>query len=172
MKIKMMYDGKRSMRVVTLDVEEEEFAAMVEKDYALRLKSASPDEEVKPRKPMEIIDEMNLLEIKSWRKLNEKLDAYHAPNYKYEDEELSSDFADCIPDFTQLNEMKEREAYEELCQKIKNLLKPKQADMVISICLDGMSVKEYAKKIADKPNNVTKRYCRVKEILRGILQNN
>lgn len=48
--------------------------------------------------------------------------------------------------------------YEEYCKKIRAMLKPAQADMVIAIALDGLTVAEYAAVIGDKPNNVSHRY--------------
>lgn len=48
--------------------------------------------------------------------------------------------------------------YEECCKKIRAAVKPAQAEMLISIALDGMTVADYAELIGDKPNNVSHRY--------------
>lgn len=50
--------------------------------------------------------------------------------------------------------------YEALCQKVREVLKPSAADMVIAIVLDGLTVSEYAERIDDEPNNVSHRYRR------------
>lgn len=48
--------------------------------------------------------------------------------------------------------------YEECCKKIREAVKPAQAEMLIAIALDGMTVADYAELIGDKPNNVSHRY--------------
>ncbi|WP_373207870.1 hypothetical protein [Clostridium paraputrificum] len=48
--------------------------------------------------------------------------------------------------------------YEMYCEKIRAAVKPAQAEMLISIALDGMTVADYAELIGDKPNNVSHRY--------------
>lgn len=50
--------------------------------------------------------------------------------------------------------------YEALCQKLREVLKPAAAEMVIAIALDGYSVGEYAASIGDDANNVSHRYRR------------
>lgn len=51
--------------------------------------------------------------------------------------------------------------YEACCDRIRAAVKPAQADMLIAIILDGMTVAEYADLIGDSPNNVSRRYRRV-----------
>ena len=48
--------------------------------------------------------------------------------------------------------------YETCCDKIRQILKPGAAELVIAIALDGMKAAEYAELIGDKPNNVSHRY--------------
>lgn len=50
--------------------------------------------------------------------------------------------------------------YEACCDRIRAAVKPVQADMLIAIILDGMTVAEYADLIGDTPNNVSHRYRR------------
>lgn len=50
--------------------------------------------------------------------------------------------------------------YEALCQKIREVLKPSAADMVIAIVLDGLTVGEYATSLGEDANNVSHRYRR------------
>ena len=50
--------------------------------------------------------------------------------------------------------------YEEVCRKIRGILKQSAAEMVIAIALDGMSVGEYADLTGDIANNVSHRYRR------------
>jgi hypothetical protein len=60
--------------------------------------------------------------------------------------------------------------YEDICQKIHNVLPKESADMIISICVDGLKVNEYAKQIGDKANNVSKRLNRQKDKLKKLLK--
>lgn len=50
--------------------------------------------------------------------------------------------------------------YDEVCRRIRRILKQSTAEMVISIALDGMSVREYADLMGDIANNVSHRYRR------------
>ncbi len=50
--------------------------------------------------------------------------------------------------------------YEFICTKLRKALGADQANMVISIILDGQTVAEYAASIGDKSNNVSHRYRR------------
>lgn len=50
--------------------------------------------------------------------------------------------------------------YEVCCGRIRAAVKPAQADMLIAIILDGMTVAEYAESIGDIANNVSHRYRR------------
>ena len=61
--------------------------------------------------------------------------------------------------------------YEEVCQKIRRILKQSTAEMVIAIALDGMSVGEYADLTGDLANNVSHRYRRaIKKLKDNYLQ--
>lgn len=59
---------------------------------------------------------------------------------------------------------------EKLIEKLRDVLKPDAADMVISIQVDGWSVEEYAELIGDTPNNVSHRYRRALRNLKKYFQ--
>lgn len=50
--------------------------------------------------------------------------------------------------------------YDAVCQKVRELLNPSQADIFIAIALDGYTVGEYAAEIGEDANNVSHRYRR------------
>ena len=52
--------------------------------------------------------------------------------------------------------------------KVREVLKPNIADMVIVIALDGQTVAEYAASIGDKANNVSHRYRRAINTLKKV----
>ena len=56
--------------------------------------------------------------------------------------------------------------YEDLCELIRRVTKPKYADMIIRIVLDGISREEYANEIDDKYDNVVKRFRRAIKFLK------
>ena len=64
-----------------------------------------------------------------------------------------------------------QEKYDAACKRINSLLKPDAAKMIIAIILDGVSVEDYARSIDDKPNNVSKRFCRAKQKLKKLGKN-
>jgi len=162
MKVTMKYDqGVKKEEVVILEIPEKELEKMVEIDYHHRLASASSAEMVLKRTPGEIIEEWNRQEYNAWRRHHRYIERYATIFEK----EIQKAFADNI----QEKEHQRQDDYDDVCQQIHQILKPEQADMIIAICIDGMSVKDYASKIGDKPNNVTQRLKRVKRVLREIL---
>ena len=162
MKVTIKYDqGVKKEEIVTLEVSEKELEKMVELDYQQRLASTSSGEMVLKRTPEEIIEEWNRQEYNDWRRHHRYLERYATI---FEKEEQSE-----IADNIQEKERKKQEDYDDICQKIRQILKSEQADMIIAIYIDGMSVKGYARKINDRPNNVTQRLKRVKRVLNTIL---
>ena len=58
--------------------------------------------------------------------------------------------------------------YEATCLKVREVLKPSAADMVVAIALDGQTVAEYAASIGDEANNVSHRYRRAIKTLKKV----
>ena len=58
--------------------------------------------------------------------------------------------------------------YEATCLKVREVLKPSTADMVIAIALDSQTVAEYAASIGDVANNVSHRYRRAIKTLKKV----
>ena len=58
--------------------------------------------------------------------------------------------------------------YEYYRDYLRSILKPSQADMIIAIVLDGMTVGEYAASIGEDSNNVSHRYRRVINKLKNV----
>lgn len=162
----MKYDqGVRREEVVTLEVSEKELEKMVEIDYQQRLAGAASDEVVLKRTPQEIFDEMNRQERNSWQTHHRRLVSLQ----KESDDVSEINVMDIITDDSQEEARQRQEDHDDMCQKIRQLLKPEQADMIIAICLDGMAIKDYGLEINDKPNNVTQRFKRIKKNLKEIL---
>lgn len=77
-----------------------------------------------------------------------------------EDDDKSFDIMDYLNTYDPAEDYEKDFEYEYCCKQIRAAVKPKQADMLIAIILDGMTVAEYAEKIEDEPNNVSHRYRR------------
>lgn len=77
-----------------------------------------------------------------------------------EDDDKSFDIMDYLNTYDPTEDYEKNFEYEACCERIREAVKPKQADMLIAIILDGMTVAEYAEKIEDEPNNVSHRYRR------------
>jgi len=162
MRVTMKYDqGIKKEEIVTLEISEKQLEKMVEIDYQQRLASACSDEVVLKRTPIEIIEDWNRQEYNAWRRHHRYINA-HVTMFGKEEKET---FVDHLWE----EERERQDDYEDVCQKIRQVLKPEQAEMIIAICIDGMPVKDYAHKVGDKPNNVTQRLVRIKSVLKKIL---
>ena len=151
MVIKVRYDKV----VKTFDIPEDEFDQMVETDYQKRLAEAETDEEkakVKYRTPQEIMNEMNNKEQYNMRKFYSILESYPERKktergqliYSNDDEKNHNRFSiDMIEDPNP--EIYDSE-YEDTCKFIRSVLKSNQAELLISVILDGVHVGEIAKK--------------------------
>ena len=61
--------------------------------------------------------------------------SYQVSFYKKNNEGVEIDTIDIFVDASQEEERRRQDEYDDMCQKIHQLLKPKQADMIIAICL-------------------------------------
>jgi len=85
------------------------------------------------------------------------------------DDEFEMDMLDVLADHSQEEARQRQEDYDEICQKIRQVLKREQADMIIAICLDGMVVSEYAHQINETPKKIYDRFDYAKKVLKDIL---
>lgn len=159
------YEGLGKEEKVLFDIPETEFEKMVQLDYEKRFAEAGSDEIILKRTPQEIIHEMNKQERNSWEGHYRHLVDLQTETHTDSDMNIM----EVLSDSSQEEEHQRREEYEEVCQRIRQVLKSKQAEMIIAICIDGMAVKDYAKQIGDKPIYVTQRLNYAKNILRANL---
>jgi len=161
-KVTIKYDqGKRKDEVVTFEIPEQEFEQMIKNDYQNRLANATNGEIVERRTVQEIFDGMSRMDYNSWQTHKRNTLSFH--NVESEtDEPNLFDF----PDYSQIEEIKKQEDYEEQCQVLRNSLSPKQADLMIAIVLDDVTLVEYAMKTGEEYNNVFRRYKRAEQALK------
>ena len=169
MKVTLKYDrGTKTNEVVALEVPAHEFEEMIEFDYQERLAKADEGEVTRRRTAQEILDEMNRREYNSWQSHNRRSASYQNKANEADD----MDTMDLLPDASQMEEMQKNDNYEIQCQKIRELLKPDQAKMIIAICLDGMRVKDYADMIQGNRKRVSERLNYAKGLLKDALSKN
>ncbi|HRX00833.1 MAG TPA: hypothetical protein P5280_15170, partial [Cyclobacteriaceae bacterium] len=65
---------------------------------------------------------------------------------KDDEEEDKTDHMDTLPDYSDEENREKQAEYEYVCGILRKNLKPQQAEMLISIILDGMPVSDYAKR--------------------------
>jgi RNA polymerase sigma factor (sigma-70 family) len=143
MKIRIMYDNKPTY----LEVPDEDFTLMIDADYEDRLSCAEDKETVTRRSPQEIMDErFNKPDYNNWHKFDRHRGMPKKPFRKDDVSEDATDHMDYFPDNRDEVTQEKQEDYEYLCEIIYKTLKEKQAELLIAIFLDGVSVTEYAKR--------------------------
>ena len=74
-----------------------------------------------------------------------------------DEDDSSFDIMDYINSYDPTEDYSNKFEYEERCNKIRAAVKLAQAEMLIAIIFDGMTVEEYAESIGDTANNVSHR---------------
>ncbi len=143
MKIRILYDNKPTY----LEVPDEDCTIMIDADYEDRLSSAEDKETVARRSVQAIIDEQfNKPEYNNWH----KFDRYRGmPKKKFrkdDETEDETDHMDYFPDNSDEDARNRKADYEYIRDIIRKTLKPKQAELLISIYLDEISLTDYAKR--------------------------
>lgn len=143
MKIRIQHENKS----IYLEVPDEDFTLMIEADYEDRLSSAEDKGTVTRRSPQEIMDErFNKPEYNNWHKFDRHRGMPKKPFRKDDQEVDETDHMDYFPDYSDETAREKKEEYEHICEIIRKALKKKQAELLIAIILDGVSVTEYAER--------------------------
>ena len=141
MKIRIRYDEK----ITNLEISEEDVTVLIDTDYEDRLAAAEDKEIIERRSPQEIMDELyNKPDYNNWHKFDRHRGMPKKPYRKDEQAEDKTDHMDYIPDYSDEERREEKLEYESVCELIHKTLKPDQAEIIIAIYLDGISVTEYA----------------------------
>ena len=154
MKIEIKYENK----TVSLDVADDtDFSVMIERDYEERLAEAkAKGEDTKDIVPYDVqqlfSESLNKPDYNNYHKHNRHSGM---PKKTYRKDDEAADMTDGIdsinPDkcvyWLGANEAEKRDAEledEEVRNLIRSVLKPKQAELLIAIVLEDISLKEYA----------------------------
>lgn len=155
MKIKMRYDNTYQ----ALEVDAEKMWVSL----SLEVRSNISQEEKEQLIQDKVEEIYNKPEYNSWHKLDRHRGEPKIKFRKDDEEADNSDGLDLIPDYSDEERHERKENYEEMCQKLRSLLKPEYADVIISVVLDGNTPEEYAAEIGVHRDTVYKRLKRVKK---------
>lgn len=167
-------EDKKSAFVIPDDTD---FSTMIERDYQERLAAAGAGEKVTRRTPQEIMDDVNKATYNAGRGLQRYRGFVKTPFRR--EGEMPLDGMEAVAEGTEYlgsgltisGTMSAFERWEsalhmeEVKRDLKEILKPDAYDMAIKIGLEGMKPGAYAMLIGDKPNNVSKRWNRVKKLI-------
>ena len=162
MKLKIRYENE--FQIIELD---EQATEKMWVSLSLEGEGLSQDEKAE-RIQQEYDEHFNKPEYNNWHKETRHIDP--TPKRKKmngrrgyicaEEEDKSFDIMDYLAVCNPYEEMDADEEYEETCEKVRKVLKPDAARMVIAIAIKGLTVAEYAEIIGDTANNVSHRYRR------------
>lgn len=172
MKIKVKYENYNENKppiTVEIDVPDDDCTVMVELDYQRRLNSAKDNEIVERRDAQTIMDEeFNKALYNNWHKEHRHRGTVNKPFRKDDEDTDESDGMDTVADNSQEEERNRQYEYEALCQKIRAVLKPEFAEVIIAVCLDDMTPEEYATLTGVKRDAIYKRLQRAKKKFREV----
>lgn len=113
-------------------------------------------------------EQFNKPEYNNWHKFDR-----HRGNLKQfrKDDEVAvdGDGMDTVADNSQEEKLNRQYEYEDLCQKLCDVLKPEFAEVIIAVCLEDKTPEEYAAEIGEKRDTVYKRLQRAKKKYKEIL---
>ncbi len=155
---------------MTIEVPDDQCLNMVEEDYRQRLEAAEDKHSVTRRSPQEIMDEQfNKPLYNLWHRENRHRGQMQKPFRKDDEEADDTDGMDFMPDNSDEEERSRRYDYEAVCQKVRSLLKPAYAEVLIAVEIDGMTPEEYAKEIGENRDAIYKRLQRAKKKYRSLI---
>lgn len=164
MKLKVRYESE--FQTIELDAN-----AMNEMWVSLSLEGVENlTEEEKETMIQEAFEEQfNKPEYNSWHKFDRHRGNLKRPFRKDDEDADESDGIDMVADNSQEEDRSRQYEYEALCQKIRAVLKPEFAEVIIAVCLDDMTPEEYAASTGEKRDTVYKRLQRAKKKFKEFL---
>lgn len=135
--------------------------------------SVNSDEPIDDREKrvQEAVDVMlNRPDYNNWHTMARHRGIPPKPSRKDDQDADDTDGLDCLEDTNYTRQMEERESYDVVCSDVKSALakKPKWADAVIAVYVNGESIRDYASRIGVNENNVTQFLKRAKKRLKEI----
>lgn len=153
---------------VCFEVSEKECIEMVKRDYETRLREAEDREAVHPRTAQEIINDVYKDEYNNDRKHASHKAMYVAPKKDPNEEDLETDGVELLEDEKVIRDFRRMETEEStaaLERMMKELLTKKEADVLIAVFLEDISLKEYVAREGRLYNSCQKVFKRAKNKL-------
>lgn len=152
MKIRVMYEENiiNGYKIyTTIEIPDGDYSLMLDSDYEMRIAEAKPEKKAEVKRCETVQEMYNLMsnkEFNNWRRFHRNLGKPKTP-YRKDDERVDkTDHMDYIPDNSDEEIWEKQTEYENVCAIIRETLKAKQAELIIAIYLDGVSVTEYAER--------------------------
>lgn len=114
-------------------------------------------------------EQFNKPEYNNWHKFNRHRGNLKKQFRKDDEDADDSDGMDTVADNSQEEKLNRQYEYEDLCQKLREVLKPEYAEVIIAVCLKDKTPEEYAAEIGEKRDTVYKRLQRAKKKYQEIL---
>lgn len=114
-------------------------------------------------------EDFNKPEYNNWHKFDRHRGNLKKQFRKDDEDADDSDGMDTVADNSQEEKLNRQREYEDLCQKLREVLKPEFAEVIIAVCLEDKTSEEYATEIGEKRDTVYKRLQRAKKKYQAIL---
>jgi hypothetical protein len=114
-------------------------------------------------------EQFNKPEYNNWHKFDRHRGNLKKQFRKDDQDADDSDGMDTVADNSQEEKLNHQYEYEDLCQKLREVLKTEYAEVIIAVCLEDKTPEEYAAEIGEKRDTVYKRLQRAKKKYKEIL---
>lgn len=114
-------------------------------------------------------EQFNKPEYNNWHKFDRHRGNLKKQFRKDDEVAVDGDGMDTVADNSQEEKLNRQYEYEDLCQKLCDVLKPEFAEVIIAVCLEDKTPEEYAAEIGEKRDTVYKRLQRAKKKYKEIL---
>lgn len=114
-------------------------------------------------------ENFNKPEYNNWHKFDRHRGNLKKQFRKDDEGADDSDGMDTVADNSQEEKLNRQYEYEDLCQKLREVLKSEFAEVIIAVCLEDKNPEEYAAEIGEKRDTVYKRLQRAKKKYKEIL---
>ena len=114
-------------------------------------------------------EQFNKPEYNNWHKFDRHRGNLKKQFRKDDEVAVDGDGMDTVADNSQEEKLNSQYEYEDLCKKLRDVLKPEFAEVIIAVCLEDKTPEEYAAEIGEKRDTVYKRLQRAKKKYKEIL---
>lgn len=114
-------------------------------------------------------EQFNKPEYNNWHKFDRHRGNLKKQFRKDDEVAVDNDGMDTVADNSQEEKLNRQYEYEDLCQKLRDVLKPEFAEVIIAVCLEDKTPEEYAAEIGEKRDTIYKRLQRAKKKYKEIL---